>query len=142
MQIQKAKKKKTSEYEQANMEYLAYDFARMQSDFAWHLSSQFRIALKKNKIKRNYYILQDWTAGMMSNFFANLKQVEISNFLRLPDRLISMPGPLFGLLFIRSGPLSYGGDMCHPHTTQSYLEVIHIKDICMKNVTWIIINLK
>lgn len=78
----------------------------------------------------------------MSNFFANLKQVEICNFLRLPDRLISMPGPLFSWLFIRSGPLSHGGDMRHLHTAQSYLEVIHIGDICMENVTWIIINLK
>lgn len=53
-----------------------------------------------------------------------------------------MPGSLFGRLFISSGPLSYGGDMCHLHTAQSYLEVIQIKDICMKIVTGIIVNVK
>lgn len=49
------------------------------------------------------------------NFCINLKQEEISRFFRPSDRLISMSGPLFSWLFIRSGPLSHCGDMCHLH---------------------------
>lgn len=45
----------------------------------------------------------------------------MSNFLTLSDRLISMLGSLFSWLFIRSGPLSYGADMCHLRTQSTKL---------------------
>lgn len=91
---------------QAGMEYLTSDLVCMR----FHFLPYLRISKLYPKL-----IQQRSTAETMSNFFANLKQVRICNFLRLPDRLISMLGPLFGWLFIRSGPLSHG-DMRHLHT--------------------------